>query len=240
MKSGTPNLLKFKRLQRQLGTSKSSTVGHLELLWLEACANCPEGDVGRFSNEEIAIMVDWAGDPDLLVESAVNSGWLDSCEVHRLLIHDWHEHCPNFVKGFMAKHGRQFARQSTRQSTRQPAKQPTRQDAKQGALHAATKPNLAKPIPNQTNKDAFDDFWNIYPARNGRKVGKQKAKEQWRKTPQVDHQQVIEATKNYAGESNGFPKDAERFLRDKIWLDFAGEKRSRVASAETLRDWTPE
>ena len=147
MKSGTPNLLKFKRLQRQLGTSKSSTVGHLELLWLEACANCPEGDVGRFSNEEIAIMVDWAGDPDLLVESAVNSGWLDSCEVHRLLIHDWHEHCPNFVKGFMAKHGRQFARQSTRQ----PAKQPTRQDAKQGALHAATLPNQTNTLPDQSN-----------------------------------------------------------------------------------------
>jgi hypothetical protein len=103
MKSGTMDLLKFKRLQRRLGESTRGVVGLLEMLWAGACKNCPRGDIGKFDNEDIAVMCDWDGDPDELVATLVECGWIDEDEEYRLVIHDWHDHAPNFVKG-NAKH----------------------------------------------------------------------------------------------------------------------------------------
>lgn len=102
MKANTPELMKFKRLQRRLNESRRGIAGLLELLWIGVSRNCPEGDVGRFTNEEIAIMVDWEGDPDLLVNALVDCGWLDVCDENRLVVHDWLDHCPTYVKGGMA------------------------------------------------------------------------------------------------------------------------------------------
>ena len=89
MKANTPELMKFKKLQRKLGESRRGTIGLLEGLWIETARNSPAGDVGRFTNEEIAIMVDWDGDPDLLVDALVECRWLDRCSEHRLVVHDW-------------------------------------------------------------------------------------------------------------------------------------------------------
>ena len=54
MKHVTPDLMKFKRLQRSLGESLRSTVGILELLWIATQKNAPAGDIGKFSDEEIS------------------------------------------------------------------------------------------------------------------------------------------------------------------------------------------
>ncbi|MEO2014043.1 MAG: hypothetical protein ABGZ53_06695, partial [Fuerstiella sp.] len=64
MKHSTPDSMKFKTLQRQLGVSRVVTAGTLELLWIATLNNAKRGDIGRFPNEEIAIECDWAGDPD--------------------------------------------------------------------------------------------------------------------------------------------------------------------------------
>ncbi|MBN1851106.1 MAG: hypothetical protein JW829_00220, partial [Pirellulales bacterium] len=61
MKQGTLDKLKFQKLQRRLKESTRGTVGLLEMLWLGTATNCPEGDIGRFTNEEIAIICDWDG-----------------------------------------------------------------------------------------------------------------------------------------------------------------------------------
>ena len=66
----------------------------------------------------------------------------------------------------------------------------------------------------------FDVFWGAYPKRNGRKVGKAKAKNVWHKIPASDRADVMLAVKHYAVECNGFPKDAERFLRNGFWRDY--------------------
>ncbi len=103
MKLGTLDLTKFKRLVRQLGETIRGTVGLLELIWMRAAKDCPQGDVGRLSNLEIAIMADWSEDPDALVTALVDCGWLDPSEPNRLLIHDWPEHAPNWLRGVVKK-----------------------------------------------------------------------------------------------------------------------------------------
>ena len=123
--------VKFLRLKRRLKLAHWQAVGLLESLWLFTQANAPAGDVGRHSNEDIAASIEWDGDADSLIESLVECGWIDDDEDHRLLIHDWADHVPTYLKGAMAKHGKDFAKQSAKQPAKHSPKQPAKHDAKQ-------------------------------------------------------------------------------------------------------------
>jgi len=137
---------KFKKLKRRLGVPHYAVVGVLETIWHIGSASCQDGAIGRMSNEDIAAEIEWAGSPDELVQSLVDCGWLDLCPVNRLVIHDWAEHCPRFVKGAMAKHGKKFAIQS-------PAVAPFPEQPAIAPCYSTVPPNLTKPNltkPNQT------------------------------------------------------------------------------------------
>jgi hypothetical protein len=108
MKPSTTELIKFIKLQRRLKESKRGTVGLLELLWNNTARQCPRGDIGKFSNEDIAILCDWDGDPDELIKTLVDCGWLDACPTYRLIVHDWQEHAPNYVRAALAKRKESF------------------------------------------------------------------------------------------------------------------------------------
>lgn len=75
-----------------------TTAGVLELLWDLCASSTPKGNIGRYSNEDIADEIGYDGDPDKLIEALVAAGWLDEDEEHRLVVHDWHEHCPRYVQ----------------------------------------------------------------------------------------------------------------------------------------------
>ena len=118
MKIGTTQLIKFLHLKRSLGLTHYAAVGLLESLWMFASKNSPQGDIGKHSNEDIACMIEWDGDPDELIDTFLKYQWLDAHAEHRLVIHDWSDHAPNWLKGNLASHGKQFANTS-----QQPAKQ---------------------------------------------------------------------------------------------------------------------
>lgn len=167
MKPNTPELLKFKKLQRLLRISVAECVGHLELLWIATQKNTPQGNIGKFSNEDIAIACCWDGDPDEFVAALVKCNWLDPHDEHRLIVHDWAQHCPSWVTGSLARHGRTIfgrenntaeqleknarhdANEDARQVAKEPAKDGAREPAREPARDATTYPIL--PYPNQTN-----------------------------------------------------------------------------------------
>jgi hypothetical protein len=106
MKRGTPDHWKMKDFARRAGAglirqpyALAWANGVLERLWHYAAKYCPQGDIGRVPDEEIAEVCCWprarAGE---LVQHLLASGWLDSSEKHRLLIHDWKDHCESSVK----------------------------------------------------------------------------------------------------------------------------------------------
>ena len=144
MKHQTPESMKFRRLQRRLGSSKSVTVGTLELLWIATQRNAPRGDIGRHSDEEIAIECDWDGDPGFLVCALVETGWLDRHDEHRLVVHDWADHAPRYVHGVAARKGGMIVADYS-----EGLQSPTTVDDCIGAQPNVTKRNLTKP--NQTN-----------------------------------------------------------------------------------------
>lgn len=144
--------MKFKRLQRRLKTGRKETVGLLELLWLATAKNAPQGDIGRFSNEEIAIECDWDGDHDELVAALLECGWLDQHDECRLVVHDWADHAPNHVSNNLKRWGKSFT-VPPKDDPKDDPKDSPKDDPKDGppsqAKPSQAEPSVTKPEPSQ-------------------------------------------------------------------------------------------
>ncbi|HUU54491.1 MAG TPA: hypothetical protein VMY87_06170 [Armatimonadota bacterium] len=97
MKLGTPEHPKHIHLRSVLGTGAAETSGLLEHTWHFAAAFAYRGDIGRWPDEAIEHAAGWAGEPGRMIEAMVECRWLDRHPVHRLVVHDWHDHCWEFI-----------------------------------------------------------------------------------------------------------------------------------------------
>lgn len=109
MKREALNHTKMKRLCRRLNLPLWQGVGLLETLWQLTAKQTPRGDVGRLSNEDIAIGIDYRENDLILIDALVESGWVDRDERHRLLIHDWPDHAPDAIHMKLARQKQYFA-----------------------------------------------------------------------------------------------------------------------------------
>lgn len=98
----------MKRLCQRLSIPQYAAVGLLESLWHLTAKEAPQGDIGKLSNEDIALGLEWDGDPEKLVASLISSKWIDESEKHRLVVHDWHEHADEAVKKKLIRKSLQF------------------------------------------------------------------------------------------------------------------------------------
>ena len=99
---------KTKELAHALGVDLPHAIGLLELMWAFAAQQTPQGNIGRWSNAVIADESGWAGCPDLFVNSLISVNFLDESESHRLLVHDWSEHAPNWLRAKLKKLNKTF------------------------------------------------------------------------------------------------------------------------------------
>lgn len=77
------------RLKRELRIRTPQAVGHLCLLWLWALDNAPDGDLARFTPEEIAEVCQYTGRPqEKLLQTLITVGFVDE----DLRLHDWNEY----------------------------------------------------------------------------------------------------------------------------------------------------
>ena len=86
-----------------LGCTRPLAIGYLELLWCFTADHSADGTVGRWPDGSIARACEWTGDAEAFVLALVATGWLDPCESHRLVVHDWTDHCPRWVKAKVAR-----------------------------------------------------------------------------------------------------------------------------------------
>lgn len=98
MKHGTISLVKFKLLSRELNRDQWEVVGILESIWCFCCHNARTGDLSPFSYDEIAAWIGYRDDAGSLIDALVKCKWLDR-DGDILIVHDWDEHAPNWVKG---------------------------------------------------------------------------------------------------------------------------------------------
>lgn len=138
----------------------------------------------------------------------VEDGWL---------IHDYHDFQPTAehqreVSKKRAEAGRKGGRRSTSNM---------QAEAKQDASKLL-KPGPSRPVPARKSDpsaasetpqdDGFAEFWQTYPPRNGRKVGKRNAHVEWSKLTADERRRALIGARNLA-QSDQLPKDPERFLR---------------------------
>lgn len=92
----------------RLDVALPTAIGHLELLWAFTAKFTPCGDVGRFPSGAMARACHWPGDPATFEAALVSAGFLDRDPEHRLVVHDWHDHAPGWVRAKLAKTGQAF------------------------------------------------------------------------------------------------------------------------------------
>ena len=98
MKLGTQTHPKFKSLQKSLCLSSFQTVGVLESLWMMTCQYAgDDGDLSRFTPQEIADWMEWGGDAKELIDALKKFRWLDS-DGDSMRVHDWQDHKPHYLK----------------------------------------------------------------------------------------------------------------------------------------------
>ncbi len=191
MKLGTVDCVKFKKLKAKLRITHWQCVGLLESLWMFTARNAPHGDIGRHSNEDIAVQIEWTDDPDTLISLLIECRWVDVCENRRLVIHDWDEHMPNWLKGTIKS---QTIRARPKDAPKDVAKVPAKDSPKDipedraEQVANSTQPLLFSSLLNSSQKEEWaslpdssgdgargtfmtgiDDrtqkFWDIYPKK---------------------------------------------------------------------------
>ncbi len=99
----------MKRLCRRLDIPSCQAVGLLESLWHLTAREAPRGDIGKLSNEDIALSIDYRADETAMLDALVDCGWLDRDPVHRLVVHDWADHADDAVQMRLARNRQFFA-----------------------------------------------------------------------------------------------------------------------------------
>jgi hypothetical protein len=100
---------KVGRLCKLLGVERFAAVGIVESLWHFTAKHAPAGDVGKWSDAEIAESMGWSRDAGELVKAMVDARLLDELEGARLAVHDWPEHCEDSIHCILARKTEFFA-----------------------------------------------------------------------------------------------------------------------------------
>lgn len=234
MKRGTSDHPKVDHLSALLGIPRYGAVGILNLIWDWAGRYVPQGDVGKYSDEVIARKLEWQGEPRALVEALVAARWLDLHQTHRLIIHDWPDHCEDSTHTHLARQALHFANGSRPKMARLPEKERAslterfaalesaqkRADAPQSDGERSTLP-LPLPLPEPLPEP------EVPPASTTKK----------RATRLPDDFFVTEDHKRFAAD-NGLPDpqfEIDRF-RD-YWQAKAGKDAAKVDWDATFRNW---
>src|SRR5262245_13069098 len=78
VKRGTIDHPKTLRLMQELRIGRATALGHLEALWHFTARYAPQGDIGKWSDADIAIGCFWDGEPAEFIRALCAAGWLDA------------------------------------------------------------------------------------------------------------------------------------------------------------------
>jgi hypothetical protein len=145
-------------LASRLGIDRARALGILTLLWDWTTEVAVQGDIGKWSNGSIARACEWTDDPDAFVAALVGAVWLDEDEMHRLIIHDWPDHCERWVRSKLKSMKLEFL--PCYGDVPKSASGDASRDVSADPPHDRTEPNL--PEPNRTERTA--DRSDVRPA----------------------------------------------------------------------------
>jgi len=113
MKQAGYDHLKHGRLLAALGIESLghwASVGIVESIWKFTARHAPRGDIGRCTPGEISRELGWTmTEPQHLLDCLVQAGWLEQHAEHGHVVHDWADHCEDFVHMRLARALEYFA-----------------------------------------------------------------------------------------------------------------------------------
>ena len=86
---GTLTHRKTRKLATLLDIEVPCALGMVEALWHVTAEQAPAGNIGKLSNQDIAMEMFYTKDANSLIEAFVEAGWIDANDTHRLVTHDW-------------------------------------------------------------------------------------------------------------------------------------------------------
>lgn len=150
-----PDHPKFAAFKTMLQLPKGAALGWLESVWHFTGRFTPQGNIGKYSDQQIEAWVEWDGLPGVLVVALLECGWLDKSTEYRLIVHDWHQYadvivhtelarrCSLFANGTLPNSGR--LNQAERERFKSAMGQP---QVSHGSADTATKSaTTPKPVP---------------------------------------------------------------------------------------------
>lgn len=102
---------KMKRFAAALGITKREAVGIVEMIFAYTVQFAPQGDIGRWTDSDIALYVEWPQERATeLVDALAKTGWIDAHDDAdvRYVVHDWAEHAPDYVRRALRRKGLDF------------------------------------------------------------------------------------------------------------------------------------
>lgn len=140
---------KTKELAYMLNVPLPHAIGLLELLWAFVAQQTPQGNVGKWSNSVIADESGWQDDADTFVDALIKCRFVDKDQTHRLIIHDWEDHVPNWVRAKLKRSGKEILRVDLSSDLRKTT------DQTNDPTTSLAKPSLAEPKDSSPPKRGF-------------------------------------------------------------------------------------
>jgi hypothetical protein len=249
MKRGGPSHPKTYALAEALGVRRVHAVGLLELLFHFTAQYAPAGDVGRYTDKRIAAALDWCGSVSKLIDSLVDSRWLDRHPVARLVLHDWADHADRTTLQKLNRSGKKPI-QSPQEDTTNLCTQTETSGFNIGALPEPepvpapgsvpalrTQPESAQkdlrarrmPIAMDEHGDVspgFEQWWDRWCELTNRAQRKVQAGHAWVSVARVKHEQAIADCLERYGMSDevfrGVVSNPDKWLFEQAENNFAG------------------
>jgi hypothetical protein len=111
MKAKAPQHSKMGDMARILKIHRVMAVGLMERMWHWAADEIPNGGIGKYEDATIAAQCwwPWPKRANEFIEAMQTVGFLDQIPTCRLYIHDWDQHCDDYVHMQLARRGERFA-----------------------------------------------------------------------------------------------------------------------------------
>ena len=247
MKRGTTDHPKFHRFRKVLGCSWVEAVGILEGIWMMAGRHCPQGNVGKFSDQEIADYLHWSKSAGKLISALLAAGWLDQDSQHRLVIHDWVDHLDQSVDRILRNKGLDPLRADNRTDiqpdnrTDSPTVVPS-EPIRAEPIRAESLSLARSARVTRVYDEFFNRWWEVYP----RKVSRPRAEKAWRKQIGDDRElaatviddTIVKSKTTWANREVEFIPYPATYLNDRGWQDVVrtpeDERKARVERTMAL------
>jgi hypothetical protein len=256
-------------LATQLDVELPAAIGYLELFWAFVAKRTPCGDVGKWSDGVIAQGCLWRGKPSQFVQGLIAAGFVDPDTEHRLLVHDWPQHCPNWVRAKLKTAGLAFIlKMPLKSALKTPPNGPSNVIPIDPSIGASSRADLnqAKPseaksseaLPARANSEIFDGWKFItdrmrpnYPEGEYPETAWMPAARTAERIVETDGLEVLDAIEagcrrfQAKAEADGdvgsqFIVNPDRWLTERRWTGKFSPKGKRSMSSADRVTWKPD